>query len=925
MKVRPRHDRSAGRKPSQGGGLQRKLLWSHLTVAAVGLAMLCVALASNLWLRSHTIHLATVRGPVVESAKAAQNGIQRSLAALRGWVMLGDEKFKAERRAAWDREIRPALAALKRLSAHLSDGQTDRVLSELTRLVEDLDDSQWWVEDAAQMPGNEPARVVLSANVAPISDRIVQAVQRMIQIEKVQPSSPQRKQLLAQMADFLGAFALGRLMLNEFVERRGADGAVFVDQWKQTNQRLKELNDRIDMLSDEQTDLFRVVHREMRAFRKHAQEAVKTRKSAQWNVAQHLTATETVPIGRRLTMLLDGLSAAQARHLRADAHRVTELSNLAIGILLGLILLMSVVAWAVSSRNARRISRPVQSLVVATELLARGDLDNDLLVRSDDELGKLTNSFNLMRASLERRTAELESARQVAESANRTKSEFLASMSHELRTPLNAIIGFTDGLLNRADRHPLSPYQTSRLARVKVAGHHLLTLINDVLDIAKVESGEMRANVGTFSAADLAREVAELIEPLIAEKENVTFGLHVEDGIPPIESDGEKVKQILVNLLSNAVKFVDGGSVRLVVLREGEHVQFSVEDTGIGIPPEEIHKVFDKFHQVPDDRLRGGTGLGLALCQRFTDLLGGVLGVRSIKGAGSTFTLSIPLKLDGSLRSQEEALVEQVHARHRDAPVSPQQKTVLCIEDNPHNMLLLQDALSEGGYHVIPALNGDDGLRAGREQRPAAVVLDIMLPGLHGWEVLRRLKSDREDGSQPVIVLTALDQKDLGMSLGADEFLTKPIDVPQLLASLARVTKGRGDRQRPSVALADDDRDARDLLGETLADAGYEVHTYNDGKELLEGLGEIVPDAFVLDLMMPGMDGFEVIDALRGDARWHSVPILVLTAKILSSSEMKRLNEHVRLVIKKNGMASDHALSHVVAELDRLFEGAIAA
>ncbi|MAE63512.1 MAG: hypothetical protein CMJ18_04510 [Phycisphaeraceae bacterium] len=250
---------------------------------------------------------------------------------------------------------------------------------------------------------------------------------------------------------------------------------------------------------------------------------------------------------------------------------------------------------------------------------------------------------------------KLEDARQASEAASQAKSEFLASMSHELRTPLNAIIGFSDGMLNRSDKHPLTDHQKNRMMRVKAAGQHLLALVNDILDIAKVEAGEMSLNATTFDANALVQEVSDLSEALLADKrERISFQCTIGEAIPPLVSDRDKIKQVLINLLSNAIKFTDAGSVTLLVQAESERIQFAVEDTGRGIPQDEIHRIFDKFHQVGNRHVKGGTGLGLALCRELASLLGGALRVRSVEGQGSTFTLSIPAGRDRLIAAGNE-------------------------------------------------------------------------------------------------------------------------------------------------------------------------------------------------------------------------------------------------------------------------------
>jgi len=388
------------------------------------------------------------------------------------------------------------------------------------------------------------------------------------------------------------------------------------------------------------------------------------------------------------------------------------------------------------------------------------------------------------------------------EAATHAKNAFLANMSHELRTPLNAIIGFSEGLLERTQIHPLNEHQKDRLLKIKLSGDHLLALINDMLDIAKIEAGRMQTHVTTFYLGTLAREVGALAEGLIKHRPQLRFRLDLgeQEHLPPITTDRDKLRQILVNLLSNAVKFTEQGAVTLRVRRDGGQMVLCVEDTGVGIAEEHLEPIFEEFYQVEQATHRSikGTGLGLSICKAFADLLGATIAVQSAVGQGSTFTVALPLKpqqhdVHVQTQSQRE-LAERVRQQ-----CSPQEgdghcPKVLCIDADFSNVLLVNDYLSElqAGFRVVPAFNSEEGLRLARSERPQAILLDVMLPDLNGWQVLQRLKTDQATAHIPVIVVTTLDEKSLGIALGADQYMVKPVSKANLLWAVKQATRPAG-------------------------------------------------------------------------------------------------------------------------------------
>ena len=587
-------------------------------------------------------------------------------------------------------------------------------------------------------------------------------------------------------------------------------------------------------------------------------------------------------------------------------------------------ILQDVVAHSMDDKTTREFDTPhgkrVYSLFVVP-IVGAGYAN--LYGRDVTERNKEEESLRQSREKLEQYTAALETAnkaleesKHLAECANRAKSEFLANMSHELRTPLNAVIGFSEGLLERADRHPLNEHQKDRLGRIKASGEYLLQLINGVLDIAKAESGKIDLQITTFDVELVVREVGDMAEALAKDKPAVRFTLDLEEHLPPITSDRDKVRQILVNLLGNAVKFTEQGSVTLRVGRNNGSLVFSVEDTGAGISAEHLNRLFEKFYQVEQETHRPlkGTGLGLAISKAFATLLGGTLTVESVEGQGSTFTLAVPLMLDRRKSVDRRQLVQQAPAPRQSPPQGEQRSRILCIEANPTNLVLLNDYLTEAGYQVVPAANGAEGLRLAASQCPQAIILDVMLPGHDGWGILHRLKADPATSNIPVIIATGLDEQRLGLFLGANDYLVKPVAKAQLLQAIQRVSLDPK-RNIQNVAVVDDDPDMLRLVARILEKEHYKVWTFESGEAFLASLATQRPDTVIVDLLMPHIDGFQLIETLREHPTCADIPVMVMTAKVLSEDDLVQLNRCACAVIQKDGTASQEAFHQLVDQL----------
>jgi signal transduction histidine kinase/CheY-like chemotaxis protein len=493
---------------------------------------------------------------------------------------------------------------------------------------------------------------------------------------------------------------------------------------------------------------------------------------------------------------------------------------------------------------------------------------------------------------LKRREQEVAAARDEAMRATQAKSQFLASMSHELRTPLNAIIGYSEMLQEEAEDLGQDRFLPD-LMKIREAGKHLLSLINDVLDLSKIEAGKMDVVVVEFEVADLLEQVHSVIAPLIAKNANVLKVICAPD-LGTMRSDQTKLRQSLLNLLSNAAKFTDGGRITLTARRiadpDGDRVQFVVSDTGIGMTPEQLQGLFQAFSQARSSTSRdyGGTGLGLAITRHFCRMLGGDVAVESMPGKGSSFTLTLPAVCPAAT---PQVTTSSVPARPADAL-----GTVLIIDDEEPAHELLERELASAGFYILHAAGGREGLKLAKQARPDVITLDIIMPDLDGWSVLKALKADPELCNIPVVLVTIMGDRDLGFALGAADYITKPLDRDLLMRAVGRHVRS-GDRAQ--VLVVDDDPKTRDMLRRTLQKAGWTVAEAANGCEALEALERAKPALVLLDLLMPGMDGFEVLERLNGDSTWREVPVIIVTAKDLTPDDVDRLNGRVAKVLQK--------------------------
>jgi PAS domain S-box-containing protein len=533
--------------------------------------------------------------------------------------------------------------------------------------------------------------------------------------------------------------------------------------------------------------------------------------------------------------------------------------------------------------------------------------------------------LNLRDVTERRHSMELARQKEAAEQANRAKSEFLARMSHELRTPLNAILGYSEMLTEEAQDIGQASF-VSDLNRIHSAGEHLLALINDVLDLSKIEAGRMDLFLEGFPLQSMISEVGTTIGTLVAKNKN-TLQINAAPGLGEMHADVTKIRQILFNLLSNACKFTEDGTVTLDAQRYQvsgvDWIRFLVTDTGIGMTPDQVNKLFEAFTQADASTTRkyGGTGLGLAITRHFCRMMGGDVTVTSELGKGSVFQVNLPAEVK-DLVLDSEALVN-VSA----APVPPTAQAaapkaaaeaakgplILVIDDDTVIHDLMKRALTKEGFRVETAIGGNEGIERARALIPDLITLDVLMPTKDGWKVLAELKADAELSDIPVVLVTILNNKQMGYALGASDYVTKPLDFERL----GEVLRRRLQKTDGYVLVVDDDEPLLDLESRSLEKAGWRVAQASNGKQAMEMIRGEKPSAIVLDLLMPEMDGFAVIDELQKESDPCAIPIIVVTARELSSADWELLSGRVSKVLQKSAYSMEELAATIRSMLKK--------
>jgi signal transduction histidine kinase/CheY-like chemotaxis protein len=493
------------------------------------------------------------------------------------------------------------------------------------------------------------------------------------------------------------------------------------------------------------------------------------------------------------------------------------------------------------------------------------------------------------------------------------KTQFLANMSHELRTPLNSIIGFSRVILKGIDG-PLTEMQETDVSAIYSSGQHLLGLINDILDLSKIEAGKMELNFEEVDLKPIIKGVMSSAVGLVKDKP-IELEQHVPDDLPNIWADATRIRQVLLNLVSNSTKFTEEGNIRLTADYGGDWIVINVTDTGVGIPEEKLENIFEEFTQVDGSTTRsvGGTGLGLPISRRFIEMHGGEIIVKSELGVGSTFTVTMPIY------ARQAPEMEIVDGRSDEESSTGERRLVLTVDDDPGVISLYRRYLESEGYRVVGVTNSDEVINKATELQPYAMTLDVLMPDKDGWQVLQELKACPQTQHIPIIICSIVSNAGLGFSLGAADYLVKPIMELELLAALSRLSQHKEEEAEVEVLVIDDQADDILLIRRMLeAQHRYQVIEADGGQAGIDLVHQRKPHIIILDLMMPRVDGFAVLEALKREPDTRDIPVLVITAKELTEEEQQQLSGHVEVLLRKGLFSEQELLDDLGNALSRI-------
>lgn len=581
---------------------------------------------------------------------------------------------------------------------------------------------------------------------------------------------------------------------------------------------------------------------------------------------------------------------------------------------------LAVLGRVMSDHTTRAVLRLNESLAEVVELNRTIRRQRDELTQHHARLAQASTELDESHQGVRSLHAELQSSMEQSRHEGEVKTRLVTNLSHELRTPLHSILGLTQ-LLQADPEHNLTEEQQKQLRFIRSSASDLLQLVNDMLDLGRLQTGHRMLRLETFPLGELVSSLRGALVPLAPPGGPVELCVEAptpEQAAVELKTDRTKLSRIVRNLVSNALRFTERGRVGVTVAVEGESLRLSVEDTGIGIEPADQARIFDEFEQIPG-KLQSqsqGAGLGLAISRELAEQLGGRLSVESERGAGSTFTACLPVC--------HEQLAEVEQMVDRAEQQLPNARSVLVVEDDPQTLFLYEKYLVMGGYHVMPARSIEQAQRWIKQNRPIAIVLDIMLEGDSSWNFLSQLKRDPDTASIPVLVATVTNRGAKARALGADEFWLKPIDQGRLLRKLDEVTNASVRRQT-RVLVIDDDERSRYLIGKHLEDSDTDLHEAADGATGVELAQRHLPDIILLDFLLEESTAFDVIDDLKSDPRTRPIPVIVITSHVMDTDERRRLLEQAEEVISKQHLSRELALSRirdVLAQVQRHQRGA---